>query len=45
MSEFFELCKAKYDAGKWTRAMLRALVAGGRLTAEEFETITGEAYA
>lgn len=44
-SEYFELVKEKYDSGKWGKKMLRALVAAGRITAEEFEEITGEAYA
>ena len=44
-SEFFALVKEKYDSGKWSEKMLRALTAAGRITAEEFEEITGEAYA
>lgn len=44
-SEYFALVKEKYDSGKWSKRMLRALVAAGRITAEEFEEITGEAYA
>ena len=43
-SEYYDLVKEKYDSGKWTKAMLRALVAAGRITAEEFEAITGEVY-
>ena len=43
-SEYYNLVKEKYDSGKWTKAMLRALVAAGRITAEEYEQITGEAY-
>lgn len=43
-SEYFELVKEKYDSGKWSRKMLRALVASGRITAAEYEMITGEVY-
>lgn len=44
MSEYYELVKSKYDNGEWTKRMLRALVKAGRITAGEYETITGEAY-
>lgn len=43
-SPFFELAKAKYEAGLWNIKMLRTLVAAGKITAEEFEEITGETY-
>lgn len=43
-SPFFELAKTKYEEGKWTIKMLRALVAAGKITAEEFTEITGEDY-
>ena len=41
-SECFELVKEKYDAGRWSKKMLRALAASGRITAAEYEEITGE---
>lgn len=44
-SEYFELVKQKYDSGKWSKAMLRALVKAGRITADEYRYITGEVYA
>lgn len=44
-SEYYDLVKEKYDSGKWSQKMLRSLVAAGRITAEEFEEITGEMYA
>lgn len=43
-SPFYAMAKAKYEAGKWTLAMLRALVAAGKLTEAEFFEITGEDY-
>ena len=43
-SVFYALAKEKYDAGKWTKAALRALAAAGKITAEEFWEITGEVY-
>jgi hypothetical protein len=43
-STYYELVKAKYESGEWTKKMLRLLVASGKITAAEYETITGEAY-
>ena len=43
-STYFELVKRKYDNGEWTDKMLRALVKAGRITAAEYEQITGEKY-
>jgi len=43
-SPWYEKAKAKYEAGAWTIAMLRALVAAGKITSEEFTEITGEVY-
>ncbi|MBR3278703.1 MAG: XkdX family protein [Lachnospiraceae bacterium] len=43
MSKFYEMAKANYP-DKWNISMLRNLVAKGRITAEEFFEITGEAY-
>ena len=44
MSTYYELAKAKWDSGAWNEKMLRALVRAGRITAAEFEEITGIAY-
>ena len=44
MSKYYEMAKAYYPT-KWNIAMLRNLVAKGRLTEEEFAEITGENYA
>ena len=41
-SPYFELAKAKYDAGKWTAKMLRTLAAAGKITAAELEEIIGK---
>ena len=38
-----EKIKAYYP-NEWTKEMLRALVAKGRITADDYKTITGEAY-
>ncbi len=40
-STYFELVKSKWDNGEWTDKMLRALVKAGRITAAEYEEITG----
>ena len=45
MSRFFELAKERYESGDWNKAMLRTLVKKKRITAAEYEAITGEAYA
>jgi len=44
MSKYFNIAKANYDKGLWNKAMIAHLVEIGRLTAAEYETITGEAY-
>ena len=44
MSKFFNIAKANYDSGAWNKAMIANLVVRGRITAEEYEIITGEAY-
>lgn len=44
MSEFFEMIRDKYLDGKWSAKMLRMLVKGGKITAEEYELITGEKH-
>lgn len=43
-SPFFALAKKKYDDGVWPVSALRLLVQAGRITAEEFEEITGQVY-
>lgn len=43
-SEFFEKAKDYYERGLWSKAQLRALVTKGKLTAGEYEEITGEQY-
>ena len=43
-SECFVMVKEKYASGKWTRKMLRALAANGRITEAEYEEITEEVY-
>ena len=40
----FEKIKRYYDAGVWNRQMVRNAVVKGKITAEEYETITGEKY-
>lgn len=43
MSRYAEIAKAKYP-NDWNLEMIRRLVEKGRITAEEFEEITGEPY-
>lgn len=38
-----DIAKRNYDAGYWTKGNLRALVAKGRLTQDEMDSVTGEA--
>jgi len=45
MSDNFERIKGYYDAGFYTKKMLRRLVKAGVITADEYQQITGEAYA
>lgn len=40
----FNTLKKRYEQGRISIAMLRKYVLVGRITAEEFEDITGEAY-
>ena len=40
----FDMAKKNYDKGLWTKEMLAAIVAKGKLTAAQYEEITGEAY-
>lgn len=41
---WFEKIKRYYDAGVWNRQMVKNAVKKGKITAEEYETITGEKY-
>jgi uncharacterized XkdX family phage protein len=40
----YDKIKRYYDTGLWTLEMVRNVVAKGKITAEEYQTITGEAY-
>ena len=40
----FDHLKERYESGRISISMLRKYVQGGRITAEEFEEITGEKY-
>ena len=44
-SERFELVKEYYNHGFWKKKAVRNAVKRGWITAEEYEEITGEAYA
>lgn len=41
---WFEKIKRYYEAGAWNRQMVRNAVVKRKITAEEYETITGEKY-
>jgi uncharacterized XkdX family phage protein len=41
----FEQIKKNYDRGLWSKAMVKVAVRKGVITSDEYETITGEAYA
>lgn len=43
-SPAFNIAVKEYGAGRWNKAMLQMLVARDRLTAAEYEEITGEKY-
>lgn len=40
----FDKVKRFYDMGLYSKAQVAQFVRKGRLTADEYETITGEAY-
>lgn len=44
-SNGYYMAKKNCDSGMWSKAMLQMLVARDRLTAAEYEEITGEVYA
>lgn len=41
---WFDRIKDFYDRGLWTKEMVRNAVVKGKITAEEYELITGEVY-
>ncbi len=41
---WFEKIQKYYDAGAWNKAMVRNAVKKGKITAEQFEEITGDSY-
>lgn len=41
----FETIKKYFDKGLWSAAMVKNAVVKGKITAEEYEAITGEVYA
>lgn len=41
---WFDRIKDFYDRGLWTKEMVRNAVVKGKITAEEYEIITGEVY-
>ncbi len=45
MSKYYERIKAYYEAGYWNKYMVANAVKKGKITAEEYKRITGEAYA
>jgi len=44
MSKKYELVKEYYDNGLWNLTRVKNAVVKGWITAEEFETITGQPY-
>lgn len=43
-SKDFEKIKHWYDEGMWNKSMVKNAVKKGKITAEEYEEITGEKY-
>lgn len=43
-SKNFDKYKGWYESGLWNRGMLYNIVGKGKITAEEYEEITGEAF-
>lgn len=41
---WFDKIKRYYDSGVWNKTMVRNAVGKGKITQEEYETITGEKY-
>ena len=44
MSKWYKKIKEWYEAGYWTVGMVRNAVVKDKITADEFEKITGAAY-
>lgn len=44
MSPKFNKVKNYFDKGRWNKTMVANAVVMGRITAEEYEIITGEPY-
>lgn len=42
--QYADIARRNYEDGIWTKAMLKNLVKKRKLTAAEYEDITGEAY-
>lgn len=41
---WFDKIKKYYDSGAWNKTMVRNAVVKGKITAEEYQEITGEQY-
>lgn len=41
----YDVIKKNYDKGLWSKQMVKVAVKKGIITAEQYEEITGEAYA
>lgn len=41
---WFDKVKKYYDSGAWNKTMVRNAVVKGKITAEEYQEITGEQY-
>ena len=44
MSKWYEKIKGWYEAGWWTKCMVKDAVVKGKITADEYKEITGEDY-
>lgn len=44
MSKWYKRIKEWYETGRWNKVMVGNAVAKKKITAEEYKTITGEAY-
>lgn len=44
-SKMFDKINGWYHSGEWSKAWVRNAVAKGKITAEEYQEITGEVYA
>lgn len=43
-SKMFDKIKGYYESGAWSKEWVRNAVVKGKITAEEYEEITGEVY-